>query len=87
MTTHTVSTNVRLNMESCQVGMFKLPGLKFNKGNLPEELQQEMAVWAKENNCGTQLTEWLWSFKNEKQREWFILRWADSIPKSENEDQ
>ncbi len=85
MTTHQVTTQVRLNMESCQVGLFKLPGLRFIKGELPEELQAEMIAWAKENNCGTQMNDWLWSFKNEKQREWFILRWSDSIPKPEKE--
>ncbi len=87
MTTHTISVKSKLNMESCQVGIFKLPGLKFTKGSLPQELQDEMVAWAKENNCGTQMSNWLWSFKNEKQREWFILRWADSIPKPEAEEE
>ena len=68
-------------MENCEVGMFKLPGLKFEKGFLPDELSNDMMAWAKENHCGTQMNEWLWSFKNEKQREWFILRWSDEINK------
>lgn len=74
-------------MEQCEVGMFKLPGLKFEKGFLPDELALEMLAWAKENNCGTQMNEWLWSFKNEKQREWFILRWSDELQKLKQKEE
>lgn len=74
-------------MEHVKVGMFNLPGLRFEKGQLPEELQLEMAIWAKENHCGMQMNDWLWSFKNEGQRDWFILRWVDSIPKPEATDE
>jgi len=75
-------------MESCKVGMFKLPGLKFPKGFLPEDLLLEMHAWCNENNCGTCMADdgSLWSFRNEKQREWFILRWGDLIPKLPVED-
>lgn len=75
-----------LNMESCEVGLFKLPGLKFEKGVVPEEMHNEMISWSKENNCGTAMNEWLWSFKNEKQREWFILRWSDEVNKLKASD-
>lgn len=70
-------------MEQVQLGLFKLPGIKFEKDQIPEDLAEEMDSWCKENNCGSQMNEWLWSFKNESQREWFILRWADHIPKIE----
>jgi hypothetical protein len=75
-------------METCQVGMFKLPGLKFPKGLLPEDLVVEMSVWCKENNCGTLMHEegTLWSFRNEGHRDWFVLRWSDLIPKPEIEE-
>jgi hypothetical protein len=73
-------------MEHVKVGMFNLPGLKFEKGQIPTELQEEMSVWAKENRCGYAMNEWLWSFKTEAQRDWFILRWTDSIPKPEKEE-
>ena len=73
-------------MEQVKVGMFNLPGLKFNKGQLSEELTIEMVNWCKENHCGTQMNEWLWSFKNEGQRDWFILRWSDHIPKAETNE-
>lgn len=65
--------------------MFNLPGLKFEKEQIPPELDLEIQAWAQENNCGMQMNEWLWSFKNEAQRDWFILRWIDHIPKIENE--
>lgn len=67
-------------MENCLVGPFKLPGLTFKKIKLSDELVQEMDDWALENNCGKRMTDSLWSFKNEKQRSWFILRWSDQIP-------
>lgn len=72
-------------MEHVQVGLFKLPGLKFEKGQLPSELIEEMDAWCKANDCGIQMNEWLWSFKNESQRDWFILRWIDHIPKTDDE--
>ena len=72
-------------MKQVQVGLFKLPGLSFEEGQITEDLQNEMIAWTKENHCGTSMTETLWSFKNEAHREWFILRWNDSIPKVESD--
>lgn len=72
-------------IEQCQVGMFNLPGVKIVKTILPEELIAEMQAWARENHCGTMMSDQggLWSFRTKAQRDWFILRWTDSIPKSE----
>ena len=72
--------------EKVEVGMFKLPGLRFEKGQIPEDLHNDMVAWSKENHCGTAMNEWLWSFKSEEKRDWFILRWSDSIPKPKDED-
>ena len=69
------------NMETCEVGLFRLPGLKFDKNFVPEPMHEEMTKWAKENNCGMPCNNWLWSFKTEAQREWFILRWTDELSK------
>lgn len=70
-------------MENCEVGMFRLPGLVFEKGQLSEELLAEMTAWAEAEGVGMSMTDRLWSFKKEAHREWFILRWADQIPKPE----
>lgn len=70
-------------MENCEVGMFRLPGLVFEKGQLSEELLLEMTSWAQAEGVGMSMTDRLWSFKKEAHREWFILRWADQIPKPE----
>lgn len=70
-------------MKNCEVGLFRLPGLVFEKNQIGNELLEEMKVWAQEHKCGKCMTETLWSFKNEGQREWFILRWSDHIPKVE----
>jgi hypothetical protein len=70
-------------MENCEVGMFRLPGLVFEKGQLPPELLEEMIAWANAEGVGMSMTDRLWSFKKEAHREWFILRWIDQIPKIE----
>ena len=70
-------------MEHCQVGLFKLPGIKFEKTEIPEDIVNDMNEWCKENNCGMQMNSWLWSFKNDAQRDWFILRWSDTLSKIE----
>jgi hypothetical protein len=73
-------------MKQVEVGPFKLPGLSFNKGQLSEELNNQMIAWANADGVGMSMTESLWSFKKEAHREWFILRWIDSIPKPEKDD-
>ena len=73
-------------MKPVEVGPFKLPGLSFGKGQLSEELNNDMIAWANAEGVGMSMTESLWSFKKEAHREWFILRWIDSIPKPEKED-
>ncbi len=73
-------------MNPVEVGPFKLPGLSFDKGQLSEELNNQMIAWANAEGVGMSMTESLWSFKKEAHREWFILRWIDSVPKPEKED-
>lgn len=68
-------------MKNVEVGPFRLPGIAFEKGELPSELNEEMIKWAQAEGVGMSMTESLWSFKKEAHREWFILRWADDIPK------
>ncbi len=74
-------------MENCEVGPFRLPGLSFERGELPEDLLKEMQAWAEAEGVGMSMTDRLWSFKKEAHREWFILRWADHIPKPEPKDE
>jgi hypothetical protein len=74
-------------MENCEVGPFRLPGLAFERGELPDELLLEMQEWANAEGVGMSTTDRLWSFKKEAHREWFILRWADLIPKTEPKDE
>ena len=73
-------------MKNVEVGMFRLPGIVFEKGELSEELNNEMISWAKAEGVGMSMTENLWSFRKESHREWFILRWIDRIPKIEKEE-
>jgi len=74
-------------VENCEVGMFRLPGLVFEKGQLPPELLEEMIAWANAEGVGMSMTDRLWSFKKEAHREWFILKWSDSIPRPEAKDE
>ncbi len=73
-------------MKNVEVGMFRLPGLVFEPGELTPELNEEMIAWAKAEGVGMSMTENLWSFRKEAHREWFILRWSDSIPKIQKEE-
>jgi hypothetical protein len=68
-------------MKHVEVGMFRLPGLVFAKGQVSPELNEEMIAWANAEGVGMSMTENLWSFKKEAHRDWFVLRWSDVIPK------
>jgi hypothetical protein len=65
--------------------MFNLPGLSFAEDPAPQ-LVDEMMAWAKENHCGFCSNPRLWSFRSEAQRDWFVLRWGDHIPKDKNKE-
>ena len=67
-----------MKIETCQVGMFRLPGIVLDKEEVTEEKLQEMDAWRlTEQGTGTRMTDLLWSFKTEAQRDWFILRWSE----------
>lgn len=72
-------------MKQVEVGMFRLPGLVFEKGEVPQELLEDMTAWAEAEGVGMSMTESLWSFKKESHREWFILRWSDRLVKVDKE--
>lgn len=65
-----------MKITNVEVGMFKLPGVLLDKEELTEERTNEINNWCKEHNCGKQTTETLWSFRKEKQRDMFIIRWS-----------
>jgi len=73
-------------MKQVEVGMFRLPGLSFEKGQISTDLNEEMVAWAQAEGVGMSMTENLWSFRKESHREWFIMRWIDRIPKIEKDD-
>ena len=67
-----------MKIETCQVGMFRLPGIVLNKEEVTEDKLSEMDAWRlTEQGTGTRMTDLLWSFKTEAQRDWFILRWSE----------
>jgi hypothetical protein len=72
-------------MKNVEVGMFRLPGIAFEKGQLSEELNKEMQAWAAAEGVGMSMTEQLWSFKKASHRDWFVMRWIDRIPKDTEE--
>jgi hypothetical protein len=73
-------------MKQVEVGMFRLPGLAFERGELSTDLNEEMIAWAEAEGVGMSMTESLWSFKKESHREWFILKWSDRIPKPQKDE-
>lgn len=75
-----ITQRLDTRMKNVEVGPFKMPGIVFEKGQLPAELLEDMKHWAEAEGVGMSMTERLWSFKKEAHREWFVLRWSDSIP-------
>jgi len=72
-----------MRLKTCEVGMFRLPGVVIendddeNKTVVSEEQLKEMEEWCNsEFGTGMRMTERLFSFRKESQRDWFILRWS-----------
>ena len=71
-----------IKLKTCEVGMFKLPGIVVERPeDMSDELwqrtQEEMDAWvSSEQGTGKRMTDTLWSFRKESQRDWFILRWS-----------
>lgn len=73
-----------MKLTKCEVGMFKLPGILVenddddeNKISVTEDQLKEMEDWCNsEFGKGMRMTERLFSFRKESQRDWFVLRWS-----------
>ena len=66
-----------MKMKTCEVGLWRLPGVVIDKEEITQERLAEMDAWANSvQGVGTRMTEVLWSFKKESQRDWFILKWS-----------
>jgi hypothetical protein len=73
---------LHIKLKTCEVGMFKLPGIIVERpedwsDELWQRTQEEMDAWSdSEQGTGKRMTETLWSFRKESQRDWFILKWS-----------
>lgn len=60
--------------------MFRLPGVIIEAEEdetITEEQLKEMEDWCNsEFGTGTRMTDNLFSFRKESQRDWFVLRWS-----------
>lgn len=69
-----------MKLTNCEVGMFRLPGLVISADGEDEvkpDVLNKMEEWCNsEFGKGMRMTDTLFSFRNEKQRDWFILRWS-----------
>ena len=72
-----------MKLKTCEVGMFRLPGILIedDEGDdvteVTEQELKEMEDWCNsEFGTGMRMTERLFSFRKESQRDWFILRWS-----------
>lgn len=63
-------------LETCEVGPFRLKGVKVDTSQFSEAQYQEMIVWVKENSGYVVEDKGLFSWKSEAKRDWFILRWS-----------
>ena len=66
--------------KTCEVGMFRLPGIVIEAEDdetIDENKIKEMEEWCNsEFGTGMRMTDRLFSFRKESQRDWFILRWS-----------
>jgi hypothetical protein len=66
--------------KTCEVGMFRLPGIVIEAEEeelITEDQLKEMEDWCNsEFGTGMRMTDKLFSFRKESQRDWFILRWS-----------
>lgn len=63
-------------IETCEVGMFRLPGVKVDFSQYTEEQIKEMLTWARENSAYVVEDRGLFSWRKESLRDWFVLRWS-----------
>lgn len=66
-----------MEVKLVEVGLFKLPGLIIET-DISNERLEEMRDWAKEHKTGREIDvdRKMWVFRNEKQRNFFIMRWS-----------
>jgi hypothetical protein len=69
-----------MKLKTCEVGMFRLPGIVIETDEdeiITEDQLKEMEDWCNsEFGTGMRMTDKLFSFRKESQRDWFILRWS-----------
>lgn len=65
-----------MKLKICEVGLFKLPGISLARAEITPEQLTEIESWCQETGCGQRMTDTLWSFRNNNQRDMFILRWS-----------
>jgi hypothetical protein len=63
-------------LENCEVGPFRLKGVKVDVNQYTAEQVTEMITWARDNDAYVVEDKGLFSWKSEAKRDWFILRWS-----------
>lgn len=63
------------SMTNCEVGPFRLPGVKLDPEQFTEAQIAEMTAWVRENH-GYATEGGLFSWRTDKHRSWFWLKWA-----------
>lgn len=63
-------------LQTCEVGPFRLKGVKVDLNQFTQEQIEEMFAWARENDAYIVEDRGLFSWKSEAKRDWFILRWS-----------
>lgn len=63
-------------IETCEVGPFRLKGVKVDFAQYTEDQIQEMIAWARENSAYVVEDKGLFSWRRESLRDWFVLRWG-----------
>ena len=61
-------------LESCEIGMFRLPGVRIDSEQFTEDQMKEMEDFARES--GAFVGNGHFSWKNAGKRDWFILKYS-----------
>ena len=63
-------------LSACEVGPFRLPGVRIDLNQFTTEQVADMRVWAEENGAYGDADTGIFSWRDKGKRDWFILRWS-----------
>ncbi len=72
-------TSNKSKIQTCNVGLFNLPGAIVDTDQYTKELLDQLVEWVSAHGgklMNTGSYGQLWSFRKEEHRNWFVLKWS-----------